>query len=635
MIFLGKGYVVLLRPISLCLFLIAFLLSTAVRSEEYSPLNIYLIKAEEKELYKDRYWEVLLHYKSGWTGMKSLIDDPRFYLSPDGKMNPKSELEATIRAFFESDKQGDEHPRCRFAARYEWLKKELNFDEAIFSEIKCAEMEKIVDLLHPKSVVFVFPASFMNNPASMFGHTLIRIDGEYESKLLSYAVNYAAYPDKMGILYPFKGIFGFYDGYFSLFPYYDMIKKYNDTEQRDMWEYKLNLTEEEVRRMILHIWELKDIYSYYYFFDENCSYNLLFLLEAARPSLYLTDNNWLMVIPVDTIRLVRDSGAVEDIKYRPAKATRVRYIASLLDEKDKKEVLKLVKQEIDAGSLTSDNNEEKIKMFDLAIEVIQYKYNKKELTKDNYLKLFLTTLKERSKLGIPPTNAYNIPFPVPPHAGHLSRKISLGAGVEGDEVFQEINYRPAYHSLQDPDEGYLEGSQIEFADTTVRYYDDGRWSLSGFDLLDIVSLSSRDRFFKPLSFKIKTGLIQKMDKEMKNHLVYQVNPGVGLSVKSSYLGISYGLMEADANLGNGFSDGYAVGIGVIAGNIKEITNYWKVNLIAEILFYELGERFQENNFSVTQIFKLNQNNSFNLSYEWQVAFNNDQSEMRLNWNYYF
>ncbi len=57
-------------------------------------------------------------------------------------------------------------------------------------------------------------------------------------------------------------------------------------EQRDLWEYRTNLTEAEVRRMTLHILEMQGIYTDYYFLDENCSYDLLFLLEAARPSVY-------------------------------------------------------------------------------------------------------------------------------------------------------------------------------------------------------------------------------------------------------------------------------------------------------------------------------------------------------------
>jgi len=348
-----------------------------------------LNKVEEKKLYNHRYWQVLLHYKPAYTGFKSLIDDSRFFLSSDGKTDPKAELEATIRALFQSDVKNDTHPKCRFVARYEWLKQELNLDESQFANITCTEFNSVINnTIQPKSVVLVFPASYMNNPASMFGHTLLRIDGIYQSKLLSYAANYAAYVDDgLGLLYMFKGIFGYYKGYFKVFPYYERIKEYNDTEQRDMWEYSLSFSEEEVSRMFRHLWELKDIYSDYYFFDENCSYNLLFLLEAARPSLRLTDGAGLWVMPVDTIRAVKKSGMMENITFRPAKASKIRHIASLLNDDYQKEAIKIADNKISPDSIANIQGGEKIKTLDLAIEVAQYRYNNNELTKDEYLKL--------------------------------------------------------------------------------------------------------------------------------------------------------------------------------------------------------------------------------------------------------
>ncbi len=63
-----------------------------------------------------------------------------------------------------------------------------------------------------------------------------------------------------------------------------------------------------------------------------------------------------------------------------------------------------------------------------------------------------------------------------------------------DETFLEIRYRPAYHSLIDPDLGYVEGSQIGFADTTLRYDRINGIELTDFTLIDVVSISPRDQF---------------------------------------------------------------------------------------------------------------------------------------------
>ena len=38
-------------------------------------------------------------------------------------------------------------------------------------------------------------------------------------------------------------------------------------------------TQEEIDQMLRHAWELQNIFSYYYFFTENCSYNLFYLID--------------------------------------------------------------------------------------------------------------------------------------------------------------------------------------------------------------------------------------------------------------------------------------------------------------------------------------------------------------------
>ena len=65
------------------------------------------------------------------------------------------------------------------------------------------------------------------------------------------------------------------------------VREYNDTEARDLWEYELNLSPDQVDWMVRHAWETGATWFDYFFFRENCSYHLLSLLELAEPSLHL------------------------------------------------------------------------------------------------------------------------------------------------------------------------------------------------------------------------------------------------------------------------------------------------------------------------------------------------------------
>ena len=263
-----------------------------------------------------------------------------------------------------------------------------------------------------------------------------------------------------------------------------------------------------------------------------------------------------------------------------------------------------------------------------------WQYNKKKLTKDKYTKLFLSVLKSRSRLGNPDANSF-IPVPEHPEMGHLSGRFSVGIGEGEDGTFQEVKYRPAYHTLTDYDNGYLEGSQIVFADISFRYYYDGRLRFETLDLIDIVSITPRSNLFKSISWKVKTGMIRKTNSELKEYLVYYLDTGFGVAYKNKYIGLYYALAEASLNLGGGFRDSYAAGAGISVGVIKKITDSWKINLSVKALSYELGERFRENRVAAVQSYRINQNNSMELSFSQIEIFDNDKSELKLNWNHFF
>jgi len=252
-------------------------------------------RAHEHRLADRPEWHALLHYKPRLIipGVKSLVDAHNFFNSPSGKTDPRAELEATLASFFSiANAEEREHPQCVFVARYAWLKQALSFDGKKLPEQRCLRFERWYSRLNPRQLSLVFASAYLNNPASMFGHTLLRIDAEGQdegTRLLAYAANYAANANQeRGLSFAINGVFGGYPGRFSVAPYYRKVKEYGDIDNRDLWEYQLNFSREEVERVLKHLWELWLVYFDYFFFDENCSYHLLSLLEVARPGLRLT-----------------------------------------------------------------------------------------------------------------------------------------------------------------------------------------------------------------------------------------------------------------------------------------------------------------------------------------------------------
>jgi hypothetical protein len=612
-----KGYGWCEKTVSLFFVLmVLFLFVGNVPASESSYVDSLLSSARQEKLYDDPYWHILLHYKKTISGARSLIDDPKFFLSEYGNTNPAAELEATIRAFFWNDDGKSKHPICRFIARWTWLKEQLNIDVSKLPLSGCRRFDEIIGQMKPESVSLIFPTSHMNNPASMFGHTLLTIDTADESKLLSYAISYAAHTtERFGPLFAFKGVWGFYRGYFSTLPYYAKLQEYSDVNYRDIWEYPLNLTKDEVLKLTMHAYELDDIYSDYYFFDENCSYQIFFLLDAARPSLHLTDQCKPWVIPLDTVKVAERNGLIKRTVYRPSKTTKVNYMASFLSESDQKMALSISNGDVAPGLFIKEPLpvDKKINICNLASEYLQYLYTNEELSKEVYAHRFLETLRARSSFGEHGEDYCKIPVPVPPEQGHHSNKTGIGYGMRRSDGFAEVRYRAAYHDLLDDGGGYTDGAQIIFSGISARYYPiEGKLILQNFDLIDIVSLTPRDIFFKPISWKVTTGLAREVMDDGQDHMIYRVNPGGGLCWKTKILGLTYLMMETDADLGNRLEKGYAAGFGGAIGFIKDLTPYWKIHLSVKNIYYGLGDRHNAFEISFLQNFTITTNASLRL-----------------------
>lgn len=627
-------------PGSVYLFFIGLLL--------FTPLALASVAAadngevETAALSRERTWQVLLHYRQQGDHFESLVDDPKFFLATEGKTDPQAELKADLQGLLAPISTDDEHFRCLFPARTEWLISAFNLNELALPQPVCAKLNETLTSVAPRSVVLVFPAAHNNGPASMFGHTLLRIGSSYQSPLLSSAVNYAANnTDSNGLVYAFKGIFGFYPGYFSLLPYHKKLNDYSGVENRDIWEYTLNLSPEESRRLLLHSWELQATASDYYFFDENCSFMLLFLLEAARPELRLAETYWerssFWVIPVDTIATIRQAGLITDVTYRPAQATRIRHRAKLLSEENRQRAFAVAMQKEPAiAPLPRQHSlEEERQILDLAAEFVQYRYSRRELPAEEFRSQFLSVLKVRSRLGAGEVDMGKVPLPDEPEAGHEAGRVSLGGGNEGHGPYLELGWRPAYHDLLDPDEGYTQGAQINFFALKGRYrLDEENFRLQSFRPVDILSLAPRDLFFQPVSWKVNVGIERLQLSDGNDPLAFTLNTGGGLAWEVRDATLCYLMAEGALNGSGQLREKVELGAGLSAGVIARLHERWKTHLFASALTY-LPQHHTTYQIHFDQNFKLSRLRGITLRSSWEEQYQRSQLGASVAFNWYF
>ena len=509
----------------------------------FSDQEILLLNDQIKILSQHQQWLALLHItpKRFFGSWSSGIDDPKFFLS--SSRTPEDELRATIREFSQGDPTDKKHPINKFPCRLYWILTKLPQLRQKFVSTESTYFKKIFKYIKPYQTRLIFPSQYMNNPSSLFGHTLLNIECENNDKLMAYSVNYAAKTKETnGLIFSFKGLFGLYKGYYSIGPYFEKVVEYSDVDRRDIWEYALNFTVEELKMLMMHIWELEDISSDYYFFDENCSYNLLFLLDVMRPELKLAekaDRFW--VLPVDTVKLIYKQGLVVNHNHRPSKAFKIHELSKPL-KKEQKQMVKYAASSEQAHENFEEwhhfDTEIQRAMLDTVLELLYVNLDKGVINISVYRQSYYAALKKRAKLG-KKESIHNKGSVYNPAEGHNSFLIGGGSGYYLDQHYISMRIRPTYHGLDDPPRGYLLGGAIEALDTEVYYFSKKRrYSLRRFDLVKIHSFAPGDDFYSSTSWQISTGLVGlpiKTDEELCSAGYIRGGAGVTYNVAEDVL----------------------------------------------------------------------------------------------------
>jgi len=645
-LFRWTGYRSPRGPVSFFISL-AFLCSVAaaeLSEEAIAHRDALIAAALDQRLYEDPYWLLLGHYNPRFVGgFKSMIDDPKFFFAPNGKYDPKAELIATLTAFFdpESDNPESRHPTCRFPARHAWLKGKLAFRPELFPVPECVVYQQVYDHLKPTSVTLVFPAAYMNSPASMFGHTLLVFDSKDKNRLLSKGVGYAAaVTTGFGPLFALEGILGMYPGRYIVEDYFDKVEQYNDIHRRDIWEYELDFSAEEVDRMFRHTWELQDIWSWYYFFDENCAYKLYQLIDAGRPELQLSKDPAFFVIPMDTVKHIASRGIVRDVTFRPSKSTRMQQMAAQLSPPVRKRSLEIAKGRSEPRELAVDENvpvAERRLSLDLSADYAQYLYTEMEISQDTYNKRFLEILRERSKLGPRDEAEFEITGLTRPETGHAASVLAPGVAVENGDMSLSLSGRVAYHGLLDNDAGFTRGAQIFFMNTEARWYpDDDRVELRFVDVVNVESIAPRDELFSPMSWRARIGFTQIDRRDDQDSLVFNVQTGSGVAWEPTAKHLIFTMIEAEIHAASRYESNLAGGPGASLGWLYTATSDIKwLNRIRTAWIYEGQLDWWRVESQSGLDFRLSQGRSLRFYYQYTRNDNYDIHEANAAVNVYF
>jgi len=520
-----------------------------------SALSRIIAEADRLNLHAAPLWRALLHYQPTFGGVKSQVDSPWFFQSSQGKTNSQAELHATLAAFF---KQKAKAPLrfsayCRFIARKDWLEEQLG--EAFLEVPKqaCPERKQFEDFLDAHTLTLVFPTSHPSSPASALGHTLIRVDKKDQSqdeKLLNMSINFAAEIPKgvSSFIYTFGGLGGLFSGKFRLLPYHTKLREYRQIENRDTWEYPLNLSQEQVDLVLRHAYEMLIAEFDYYFFSENCSYHLLGLLDVAFADKPMTAQFDFWTIPLETIKLLDERGLIADELFVPSNVRTLKQRELELTPSEKRIALKAESQGIDSveKDLSKLPNARAALVLDTVGDYNRYSRLKEDSSASGLNANERALLSRRSKLGVRTTEP-EVPVPnLAPQLGHDISRVRFGArSFNGGVTSFELGYRVAYHDFQDPSAGFGSRSEIELFDITFAHdSEDESLFIRRLTLLNIESLEPRRGFFKPYSWRTKLEF-ERETNDSSHRLALTTGGGVAYRFGEQRGPLLFGFLEGD------------------------------------------------------------------------------------------
>ncbi len=566
--------------------LVALLVSVAAAGPAPAPapdrahLDELVLRARQLKLAEDPAWLRLGHWqRTRMGGFESQVDGTAFFRALFGKTNPRAELEATLRAFFDDRPVADElsDAQCRFPARFAFLASRLGVDLARLPPRRCPKLEAFLERVRARSATLVFSSYYLNNPASAFGHTLLRLNKEdgaragRERELLDYGVDYSAtVTTSNALLYALAGLLGFFEGHFNHYAYYYKVRKYADAESRDLWEYELALEPGEVAMLAGHIWELGGTFFDYWYLDENCSYHLLGALEAAAPRLSLVDHvGKAVVIPADTVKaLFRNPGLVRAVHYRAS--IRTQFLARLAPlgpaERDAVEALAA---DAAAPLPAALDPAGRAAVLDAAVDHLDLRFGRELVVGQApaAARARQTLLERRSALAVvSPPLEIEPPLRRAPELGHGSARIGVGGGMSSREgALAVLDFRLALHDLGDPLDGYPPFAQLEFLPVRLRLAPrDARAELDEAWVVRIVSLNDVSRFEHRPSWRVRFGAATVRDAGCASCLAAQGEFGAGFARSVGLLDLYAGadlLAEASPRLAGIDGGAFRAGVG--------------------------------------------------------------------------
>lgn len=508
------------------------------------------------QLANNQVWRGLLGFHGD--SARSDVVSPEYFFSPVGATDPLAELVATRRAMAAT--VGDDpnkHPQCRFPARYLWLKWHEALDAGT-TDIQCPNFAKWVGAEKPTGASVIFASGDLSNPATFYGHMMLRLTTSTQTSkgtLLENTINNGAiFPeDENGFVYVFRGLTGAYKATYSRTDFYQHLHRYGEIQARDIWEYKLDLTQEQTELLTAHAYEMVGEFNRYYFLRQNCAYRIADLVGVATGSdLLPKGKGWVMPVDVlDRMTLTRNGQQelMQSAEILESRKSRLRdkYLSLTNSERRRVEqFLATPNQSVD-DTVNGLDDSGQARVIETLLDYYSVPISGEEapqgekIAQQNLLVARMKRPAGRAEFATPPT-------PLLPHEGQRSTLtgVTLGDNSTLGQTLQ-LRVRFAYNDFLSITPGALPYSELSFGD--LRLDSDGNHiSLQSIDIVRITTLNLSQTGLPHdggMAWRLRVGAEQnRMD--CNKCLVGIAEANVGKSVRLNKWAVGYAMVGARA-----------------------------------------------------------------------------------------
>lgn len=577
-------------------------------------------------------WQQLLLLNSNG---KSKLTDGSFYLahenqSPDATISTLAELEATLAAYAKPIDDPNQHALCAYPGRRAWLNQSLPDYFTKYSKIDCPDFEAFKKNKPVSSISLIFATGYLGNPASYYGHLLLKLNTSEYGQLHDPAVNFGAdvpLEDDM-LSYIVKGLVGGYQSSFTTQGFFYHIQNYGENELRDLWEYELDLTSEQKMLFSGHLWELQNRDFTYYFLNKNCAFFMADALNlVANVPVSKKWRPWVAPQTVIQQLMIHNPWLIKSKRYHPSRQSRLYQRYSALDSRQREVVANIANNpsDLEFNAINELHLSSQQQILDTLIDYFQFLRDPSKGLDDPNNTYYNLVLAQRYKLpaGQPRVTFISENFP---ELGRNVSRLAFGVKHTDSDTISTISIRPAYYDPLDATYGHTSHSGLSMGEVTGSIKNE-QLSIDEIKLVDILSIS-RNYTSLPGDQNHSWYLVAGA-KRKEQHTPLASFAAAGYGLAQSY---SKDKLNAAAFIGVGFHDTklttQGIYISATATVNAYITSQWSWNIKAEHRHYQ---SYEEQQVDTTLRYAFGANLDSRLTWNYNSASNSNSIALQMGW----